>query len=134
MALKGNRLVALGEADRKNGHYIGLDPLQWPEQKAVTGWLKGLDFPVRLVRQVFTNKDGSSGILYLVCSKLEAGWDAITTTYPKRWKVEVFHKIAQVQRCLRQVTRPHRQNPGQPPGCLHCCRVQDGVFDYQQKT
>ena len=45
MALKGNRLVALGEADRKNGHYTGLDPLQWPEQKAVTGWLKGLDFP-----------------------------------------------------------------------------------------
>lgn len=92
LALKGNRLVALSEADRKNRHHIRLDQLEWPGQQAVTGWLKGLDFPVRLVRQVFTNKDGSSSMLYLACSKLAAGWDEITTTYQKRWKVEVFHK------------------------------------------
>ncbi len=30
--------------------------------------------------------------LYLVCSRLDAGWDEITTTYQKRWHVEVFHK------------------------------------------
>lgn len=81
MVLKGNWLVALGEADRKNGHYTGLDPLQWPEQKAVTGLAEGAGFPVGFVRRVFTNKDGRSGILYLACSKWEAGWDAITTTY-----------------------------------------------------
>ena len=92
LALKGNRRVALSEADRKNRHHIRLDPLEWPGQQAVTGWLKGLDFPVRRVRQVFTNKDGRSGMLYLACSKWAAGWDEITTTYQKRWKVEVFHK------------------------------------------
>jgi len=58
MVLKGNRLVALGEADRKNGHYTGLDPLQWPEQKAVTGLAEGAGFPIGLVRRVFTNKEG----------------------------------------------------------------------------
>ncbi|PWQ92095.1 IS701 family transposase, partial [Leucothrix pacifica] len=41
---------------------------------------------------VFTNKDGSTGILYLVCSQLDASWDTITTVYQKRWNVEVFHK------------------------------------------
>lgn len=92
MALKSNRLVALSEADRKEKRYTRLDQLEWSEQTAVTGWLKGLMFPVRLVRQVFTNKDGSIGILYLVCSKLEAEWHGITTLYQKRWKVEVFHK------------------------------------------
>lgn len=30
MALKGNRLVALGEADRKNRRYTKLDQLEWP--------------------------------------------------------------------------------------------------------
>ena len=84
--------MALSEADSKAKRYTRLDQLVWTEQKAVTGYLKGLTFPVKLARQIFTNKDGSSGILYLVCSQLAVEWDEITTTYQKRWKVEVFHK------------------------------------------
>lgn len=91
-ALKSNRLVALTEEDRAKGRFVRIDQIEWPEQKAMTGWLKGLGFPVRLVRQVFTNKDGSTGILYLACSQLAADWDTTTTIYQKRWKVEVFHK------------------------------------------
>ena len=56
------------------------------------GWLKGYSKPVRLVRQVFTNKEGGTGILYLVCSDLTCDYNAITTTYKKRWQVEVYHK------------------------------------------
>ena len=33
-----------------------------------------------------------TGRLHLVCSDLTSDYDAITTTYKKRWKVEVFHK------------------------------------------
>jgi Transposase DDE domain len=39
-----------------------------------------------------TNKDGSTVVLHLVCSDLTGDYDTITTTYKKRWKVEVFHK------------------------------------------
>lgn len=92
MAMKSNRLVALSEKDRKQQNHTRLDQLEWSETSTVTGWLKGLNFPVKLARQVFTNKDGSSGTLYLVCSQLDASWDDITTTYQKRWNVEVFHK------------------------------------------
>jgi hypothetical protein len=91
-ALKSNRLVALSEEDKAQGRFTRLDQLQWPEQKAITGWLKGIDFPVQLVHQVFTNKDGSYGILYLACSRLDADWNTITTIYQKRWQVELFHK------------------------------------------
>ena len=45
-----------------------------------------------MVRQVFKNKDDSTGILHLVCSDLTCDYDAITTTYKKGWQVEVFHK------------------------------------------
>lgn len=45
-----------------------------------------------MVRQVFKNKDDSTGILHLVCSDLTCDYDAITTTYEKRWQVEMFHK------------------------------------------
>ena len=56
------------------------------------GWIAGVDFPVLLFRQVFKNKDGSTGILYLVCSDLDCDGEALKTIYQKRWKVEVFHK------------------------------------------
>jgi hypothetical protein len=91
-ALKSNRLVALTKKDRAQGRFVRIDQIKWRKQKAITAWLKGLSFPVRLARQVFTNKDGSIGILYLACSQLAADWNTITTIYQKRWKVEVFHK------------------------------------------
>jgi hypothetical protein len=91
-ALKNNRLVALSEEDRKNKRFVRVDELDFPEQTAVQGWLKDYAKAVRLVRQVFTNKDGSTGILHLVCSDLTCDYDAMTTSYKKRWQVEVFHK------------------------------------------
>ncbi len=62
--------LAVSEKDKRRGRFTRIDSLQWSSQKSVRGWLKGLDFPVLLHRQVFTNKDGSTGILYLACSNL----------------------------------------------------------------
>jgi hypothetical protein len=58
----------------------------------VQGWLKGYAKAVLVVRQVLKNKDDSTGVLHLVCSDLTCNYDAITTSYKKRWQVEVFHK------------------------------------------
>jgi hypothetical protein len=91
-ALKDNRLIALSEEDRKNKRFTRVDELDVPEQTSVRGWLKGYAKEVLVVRQIFKNKDGSTGILHLVCSDLTCDYDAITTTYKKRWQVEVFHK------------------------------------------
>ncbi|MCL1127302.1 transposase [Shewanella surugensis] len=91
-ALKSNKLIALSDEDRKNKRFVGVDELNFPEQTAVQGWLKGYAKAVLLVRQVFTHKDGSTGILHLVCSDLTCDYNAITTIYKRRWKVEVFHK------------------------------------------
>lgn len=66
MALKSNRTVALSEEDRKPGHFTRIDSLEWTEH--TPGWIKRVDFPVLLHRQVFTNPDGSSGTWYLACS------------------------------------------------------------------
>jgi len=91
-ALKSNRLVALTEEDRDKQRFSPVNELNIPEKTVVQGWLKGYATAVLLTRQVFTNKDGSTGILYLVCSDLTCDHDAITTTYKKRWQVEIFHK------------------------------------------
>lgn len=91
-ALKDNRLVALSAADKKQGRFVRIDTLELSDKQVVRGWLKGYAHEVLLVRQVFTNKDGSTGLLNLVCSDLTCNGDTIATIYQKRWKVEVFHK------------------------------------------
>jgi len=91
-ALKDNRLVALSEADKKKGRFVRIDTVQLSDKQAVHGWLKGYGKEVLLVRQVFTNKDGSTGLLNLVCSDLTLDGEQVTAIYQKRWQVEVFHK------------------------------------------
>ncbi len=91
-AIKNNRLIALSEEDRDKKRFVRVEDLNLPEQTVVRGWLKEYSKEVLVVRQVFKNKDGSIGILHLVCSDLTCDYDAITTTYKKRWHVEVFHK------------------------------------------
>jgi len=54
--------------------------------------VKGLEFPVLFHRQTFTNKDDSTGTLYLISNDLSATATTLETIYQKRWKVEVFHK------------------------------------------
>ena len=92
VALRSNRTVALSREAKLRGEFRRIDELELPEGEPVRGWLKGLDFEVQLVRQVFRNGDGSSGTLYLACSELDADGEAICAIYKKRWKVETFHK------------------------------------------
>jgi hypothetical protein len=40
----------------------------------------------------FTNKDGSTGVRYLVTNDLTLNTDTILTIYQKRWKVEEYHR------------------------------------------
>ena len=91
-ALKDNRLVALTEEDRKAGRFVRISQLELADQEAVHGWMKGFPQEVLLVRRVFTNKDGSIGLLNLVCSDLACNGGQVATIYQKRWKVEEFHK------------------------------------------
>ena len=92
MALKSNRKVALSEDDKSIGKYQRIDQLDLPEGTTQTIYLEGVPFPLHLVRQVFTNEDGSTGVRYLVTSDLTLNADQIVTIYQKRWKVEEYHR------------------------------------------
>ena len=92
MALKGNRKVALSEDDKSNGKYQRIEQLEVPEGSTQNIYLEGVPFPLHLVRQVFTNDDGSTGVRYLATSDLTLNADQIITIYQKRWKVEEYHR------------------------------------------
>jgi hypothetical protein len=92
MPLKENRKVALRLSDKQKGHYVKLADLDLAEDTPLEIYLEGVDFPLLLTKQVFTNEDGSQGVLYLVTSDRTLTFAAIKTLYQKRWTVEDYHK------------------------------------------
>jgi DDE superfamily endonuclease len=90
--LKTNRKVALSQADKQQGRYVRVDTLELEAQATREIYLEGVDFPLVLVKQVFTNEDGSIGMRYLVSSDPTLSFADVTTTYHKRWGVECYHK------------------------------------------
>src|SRR6266540_988486 len=91
-ALKSNRLAAVSEEDYQAKRFTPIEELPWQEETVFIGWLKDVPFPMSFVRQVFTNKDGSTGFLYLAGSDTTVTRAQILAAYQKRWPVEVFHK------------------------------------------
>lgn len=92
LPLKTNRKVAVSVSAKQDGRYQRVDTLELEAMKPVTVYLEDVGFPLLLVKQVFTNADGSTGILYLVTSDTTLEGNAITTLYQKRWNVEPYHK------------------------------------------
>lgn len=90
--MKSNRNAVLNENDRNKGQWKRIDELDILDNTPVKVWLKDLEFPVLLTKQVFTNKDQSTGVRFLVSNDFSLSDDQFTTIYKKRWSVEEYHK------------------------------------------
>lgn len=92
IGIKSNRTLALSQDDAKNGRYLKVCELDLEEDVAHIVWLKGLDFPVRLIKKIFKNENGSTGILYLVSNDMTSSAERLYEVYQKRWRIEEYHK------------------------------------------
>lgn len=82
--IKANRKVAVSLQDKRNGHWQAVSTFEIKANTELEIWLEGVDFPLTLVKQVFTNEDGSAGgILYLISSDRTLDKDQITTIYQR---------------------------------------------------
>ncbi len=84
--------MALSRDEQQQGRDQAVATLELEPGGMREVWLEGVDFPLMLAKQVFTNGDGSTGILYLVTSDTTLGFGQITALYQTRWKVEEYHK------------------------------------------
>lgn len=91
-ALESSRTVALSEADRAQGRFQAVQSLDFPATQPLRVYLRSVPEAVLVSRQVFTNPDGSQGVLYLVSSDTDLDQARMTTIYQRRWKVEEYHK------------------------------------------
>jgi len=92
MPIKTNRLVCRTREEKRKGTFQRVDTLDIPEQETRVIYIKELPFPVMLVKQVFKNEDGSSGVLYLVCNDTTVDGQKVMDIYQKRWPIEEYHK------------------------------------------
>lgn len=90
--MKANRLIALSERERKKGQYQSLSSLDLKDEETKIVWLKDLSFPVKVLRRIFKNENGTTGTLYLVTNDLNLDADQIYDIYQKRWRIEEYHK------------------------------------------
>ena len=90
--LKENRRVALSFADKNNGRWTAVSTLEIKADTELEIYLEAVEFPVKLIKRVFTNKDESIGLQYLISSDKTLSFDQITTIYQRRWNVECYHK------------------------------------------
>ncbi len=92
MPVKTNRNIAMSYDDKRRGKYVRADAADIGTDTPKKIFLEDVDFPMLLIKQVFADKDGSTGTLYLVSSDTGMTYDQITATYRKRWNVECYHK------------------------------------------
>jgi hypothetical protein len=90
--MKSNRKAVLSLEDRNNGQWSRIDELDIPDNTPVKVWLKDLEIPVLLTKQVFKNKNQSTGVRFLVSNDFSLTDDDFTTLFKKRWSVEEYHK------------------------------------------
>jgi len=90
--MKSNRNIALSEKDRNNGNWTRVDEVKILDNTPIKVWLKDLEIPVLLTKQVFKNKNQSVGVRFLVSNDFSLSDDDFTTLYKKRWSVEEYHK------------------------------------------
>ena len=88
--LKSNRKSMLGDRNKPNWTNVSILELQANTPTLV--WLKDVELPILLFKQVFTNKDNSTGVRYLVSNKLDLTSNDFISIYHKRWSVEEYHK------------------------------------------
>ncbi|QIX57042.1 transposase [Piscirickettsia salmonis] len=92
LGIKSNRIVACSLDDKINRNYQPVKSLDLKDSEAIDVYLQGINFPVRLMKKIFTNEDGSTGHLYLITNDLETDGDGLYKIYQKRWKIEEYHK------------------------------------------
>ncbi len=101
-ALESSRTVALSEQGRHKGQFFSLDSLDFPDKKVLEVYLRSLKVPVLVIKQIFTNKDGSQGFLYLVTSDTGLDYGQITAIYQRRWKTERAGGVEEYHKSLKQ--------------------------------
>lgn len=90
-AAKSNLEVALSLQDKKAGKFVKISELAM-ELGLRQVYIRQLESPVSLCKDLFINEDNSQAVQYLLSTDLSLTFQQVITTYQRRWGVEEYHK------------------------------------------
>jgi Transposase DDE domain len=95
--LQDNRLAILAdgvnEKPTSKSPWTNIKSLDIPNNTPVKVWLKDMDFPVLVTKQIFKNEEEKiTGVRFLVSNDFNLTDDQFTIIYKKRWSIEEYHK------------------------------------------
>ena len=92
-AIESNRLICFNDQKgTEKRHYLQLRNANLKANRPYSVSVKGINYPLTLLKKVFKNGDGSVGILYLISNDLTLDGEAIYKLYQRRWSVETYHR------------------------------------------
>lgn len=91
-AVKSNLEVALSKKDRANGKFIKISQVTLNPGDLKQVYIRSVNQPVLICKDVFINKNNSEGELFLLTTDLTKSYQFIFSTYQKRWGIEDYHK------------------------------------------
>ena len=134
VALKSNRLVALSLEDKQQGNFQRIDSLDMQPNFVYTLYIKGLDFPVRVAKRVFTNKDNSQGELYIITNDFDLSHQQILDIYHERWSIEDNHKSLKNNVCLQDSPTQKVESQSNHIFCSMLALVKLEMLKFKERT
>ena len=126
-AVNSNLEVALSKSDRANRHaeagrFVKISSLSLNPGDLREVYVKSVEQPVLICRDVFVNKDGSTGELHLLSTDLTRTYQFIISTYRERWGIErgAPWRLPQVPEKQSLPAKISYQNGADPAHSLLC--------------
>lgn len=91
-AIKDNRKLALVKQDGTTSAFQSVSQQELQPGVVYKVRMQSVPFDLFLVKKVYKNMDGSTGVVFLVTSDGDLNAEEIFQLYQKRWKVEESHK------------------------------------------
>lgn len=103
-AIKDNRNVSFDiNKPAKERSWIKVSEADIDPEKTYQVYLKGIDFPITLVKKVYNHLDGSSGVQFLVSTDTNLSVEQVTNVYKKRWASEELHRSLKQNTALEKM-------------------------------
>lgn len=91
--VKSNRQISLCQSDGTYAtRYQELKSLELVGGRPYKCKVRGVKFPLQVLKRYFKNGDGSTGTAYFLTNDLTMDGEAISSCYQKRWSIEEYHR------------------------------------------
>lgn len=114
LGIKSNRLIQIeGIGGTQPNHFVKLGSANLDVDRVYRIRLKGVSFPLSLVKKVFKNGGkGNIGVTYLISNDITLTSDALYKRYQKRWRIEEYHRS--LKQYVSVSKSPSRSENAQP--------------------